>query len=89
MIMKSTKKYVFTTPYHRDSRLISNPSYKTTHEVTYPYHDTGKYDHIKSKFKQQSPFIKNTRDRKYVPLYRSLRPHIPYTSRVRQYNGIK
>ena len=64
MIMRNTKKYVFTSPYHRDSRLISNPSYKTTHETIYPYHDTGKYDHITSRYKQDAPFVKKISKRK-------------------------
>ena len=54
----NTKKYTFTPPYHRDSRLIIRPSYTTTHEITYPYHKRGRYGHIKSRYKQQPPFIK-------------------------------
>ena len=51
-------RYVFNTPYHRDTRLVAKPLYSTTHEMTYPYHETGRYGHVTSKYKQQAPFIK-------------------------------
>ena len=53
----NSRKYVFSTPYHRDSRLIIRPLYTTTHEMTYPYHKRGRYGDIKSRYKHQPPFI--------------------------------
>jgi len=85
VIVKRNNKYVFTPPYHRDSRLLTNPSYRTTHETTYPYHDTGKYDHITSRYKQDAPFVKKIPKRKVSKLIRSFRPHIPYIGHLRQF----
>ena len=54
----NNRKYSFSPPYNRDSRLVIRPLFKTTHEITYPYHNRGRYNHIKSRYKQQPPFIK-------------------------------
>ena len=54
----NNRKYTFSPPYNRDSRLIMRPLFTTTHEITYPYHNRGRYNRIKSRYKQQPPFIK-------------------------------
>ena len=54
----NNRKYTFSPPYNRDSRLVIRPLFKTTHETTYPYHNLGRYNHIKSRYKQQPPFLK-------------------------------
>ena len=54
----NTRKYTLYPPYHRDSRLIIRPLYTTIHCISYSYHKRGKYDHVKSRYKQQPPFIK-------------------------------
>ncbi len=53
----NSRKYVFSPPYHRDSRLIIRPLYMTTHGMTYTYHKRGRYGDVKSRYKQQPPFI--------------------------------
>jgi len=55
----NTRKYTFSPPYHRDSRLIIRPSYATTHCISYQHHKCGKYGHIKARYKQQRPFVKS------------------------------
>jgi hypothetical protein len=54
----NNRKYSFSPPYNRDSRLVIRPLFTTTHEITYPYHNRGRYNRIKSRYKQQPPFIK-------------------------------
>ena len=76
-------RYVFSPPYHRDTRLVANPLYSTTHEMTYPYHETGIYDHITSRYRQQPPFVISSTKNVYRGISRSLRPHIPYIGRKR------
>ncbi len=61
----NTRKYIFSPPYNRDSRLVIRPFYTTTHEMSYVYHKGGRYGHIKSRYKQQPPFI-TPHNRKYV-----------------------
>ncbi len=53
------KKYEFSTPYDRDNRLIVRPIYTTTHNSTYIYFNRSKYGYVKSKYKQQIPFVRH------------------------------
>ena len=55
------RKYTFSPPYNRDSRLIIRPLFTTAHEISYPYHNSGKYNRIKSRYKQQPPFVKHVK----------------------------
>ena len=80
---RNCSRYIFSTPYHRDSRLIAKPLYTTTHETSYPYHNNGKYDHIVSKYKKDLPFIKSSTKNIYRGIHCSLRPHVPYVGRKR------
>lgn len=80
---RTSTKYIFSPPYHRDTRLVAKPLYSTTHETTYPYHETGRYDHVTSRYKQQSPFVISSTKNVYRGISRSLRPYIPYVGRKR------
>ena len=68
MVSKMNKKYKFSPPYQRDNRLVMQPIYTTIHTISYSNHMRSKYSHIKSRYKQQPPFIKphNARDYKIV-----------------------
>lgn len=57
----NNRKYTFSPPYNRDSRLVIRPFFKTTHEITYPYPNRGRYIRIKSRYKQQPPFVNNVK----------------------------
>ena len=54
----NTRKYILSPPYNRDNRLVIRPLYTTTHTMTYTYHKRGRYGDIKSRYKQQPPFVK-------------------------------
>ena len=73
---RSSSRYIFSPPYDRDSRLVANPLYTTTHETSYPYHNNGRYAHIASKYKQCTPFIKSPSKNVYRGKSKSFRSHI-------------
>ena len=60
--MLTNKKYVFETPYNRNSALIAVPLYVTTYNVSFRYYNTNKYSYVKSRYKSDIPFVsKNKR----------------------------
>jgi hypothetical protein len=58
MIFSRKVKYIFTTPYQRDTRLIAVPLYSTTHIDTYSTPVNYKYSNVTSRYKQDAPFTK-------------------------------
>ena len=68
MVIKIVKTSLINPPYQRDNRLIVVPLFETTHLMTYPCPNLGKYLKTKSRYKKCVPFIKKVENQSELNL---------------------